>query len=109
MASEESDSAVRRLEAAPVEKDRLGERLDTAVGRPAEFGASDRLGAAGDRVRAREAWVDWVDDEGWRGLNAGPFEVLAERRSARFQARGSRLRSMTRREVDTSELVVVPA
>jgi hypothetical protein len=80
MASEERDRAVRRLEAALVEQDRLGERFDAAVGKSAELGAYVRLRAAGDQVRAREAWLSWVDDEGYRGLNAGPFELLAESR-----------------------------
>ena len=44
--------------------------------------------AAGDQVTAREAWVHWVDDEGYRGLNAGPFELLAERAAQRACTRG---------------------
>jgi hypothetical protein len=80
MASREHDSAVQRLEAALVEQDRLGERFEAAVGTSTEFGAYVRLRAAGEQVRAREAWVDWVDDESYRGLNAGPFELLAEGR-----------------------------
>jgi hypothetical protein len=72
MASEERDRAVQRLEAALVEQDRLGERFDAAVGTSTEFGAYVRLRGAGDQVRAREAWLKWVDDEGYRGLNAGP-------------------------------------
>ena len=63
---------------------RLGERFDAAVGTSTEFGAYVRLRAAGDQVTAREAWVNWVDDEGYRGLNAGPFELLAESRATRF-------------------------
>jgi hypothetical protein len=72
MASEERDRAVQRLEAALVEQDRLGERFDAAVGTSSEFGAYVRLRGAGDQVRAREAWLKWVDDEGYRGLKAGP-------------------------------------
>lgn len=82
MASAEHDRAVRRLELALVDQDRLGERLDGAAGTSSELGAYARLKAAGDQVRAREAWVNWVDDEGYRGLNAGPFELLAQRRAA---------------------------
>ena len=84
MASEEHDRARRRLEAALIEQDRLGERFDAAVGTSTEFGAYARLRAAGDQVKAREAWLNWVDDEGYRGLNAGPFELLAESRATRL-------------------------
>jgi hypothetical protein len=80
MASEERSRALQRLEAALVEQDRLAERFDAAVGTSSEFGAYVRLQAAGDQVRAREAWLNWVDDEGYRGLNAGPIELLAESR-----------------------------
>lgn len=84
MASDERDRARQRLEAALAEQDRLGERVDAAVGTSIEFGAYLRLRAADDRVRAREAWLNWVDDERYRGLNAGPFELLAESRAARL-------------------------
>ena len=83
MASQERDSAVQRLEAALVEQDRLGERFDAAIGTSTEFGAYVRLRAAAEQVTAREAWVNWVDDEGYRGLNAGPFELLAESHETR--------------------------
>ena len=62
----------------------LGERFDAAVGTSTEFGAYVRLRGAGDQVTAREAWLNWVDDEGYRGLNAGPFELLAESRATRL-------------------------
>ena len=78
MASHEHDSAVSRLEAALSDQHRLRERFHSAVGTSSELPAHVRLRAAGDEVRAREAWVNWVDDEGYRGLNAGPFELLAE-------------------------------
>ena len=84
MASEERDSALRRLEAALVEQERLAERFDAAIGTSTEFGAYVRLRAAGDRVRAREAWANWVDDDRYRGLNAGPFELLAESPATRL-------------------------
>jgi hypothetical protein len=84
MASQEHDSAVQRLESALVEQDRLGERFDAAVGTSTEFGAYVRLRAAGEQVRAREAWVNWVDEMSYRGLNAGPFELLAESRETRL-------------------------
>ena len=84
MASGQHDRAVQRVEAALVEQARLGERFDAAVGTSIEFQAYVRLRAAADLVAAREAWLNWVDDEGYRGLNAGPFELLAESRAARF-------------------------
>jgi hypothetical protein len=83
MASGQHDRAVERLEAALVEQARLGERFDAAVGTSTEFQAFLRLRDAGDLVTAREAWLHWVDDDGYRGLDAGPFELLAERRAAR--------------------------
>jgi hypothetical protein len=78
MATEEHDRAAHRVEAALVEQDRLGERFDAAAGTSSEFGAYVRLRAAGDEVKAREAWLKWVDGEGYRGLDAGAFELLAE-------------------------------
>jgi hypothetical protein len=64
MASEERDRAMQRIEAALVDQDRLGERFDAAVGTSTEFGAYVRLRGAGDQVTAREAWPNWVEDEG---------------------------------------------
>jgi hypothetical protein len=64
MASEERDRAMQRIEAAQVDQDRLGERFDAAVGTSTEFGAYVRLRGAGDQVTAREAWLNWVEDEG---------------------------------------------
>jgi hypothetical protein len=64
MASEERDRAMQRIEAALVDQDRLGERFDAAVGTSTAFGAYVRLRGAGDQVTAREAWLDWVEDEG---------------------------------------------
>jgi hypothetical protein len=80
MARQQRESAGERLDGALVEQDRLSERYDAAVGTSAELGAYVRLRAAGDEVKAREAWLNWVDDEGHRGLNAGPFELLSESR-----------------------------
>jgi hypothetical protein len=84
MASQERDSAVQRLKAALVEQDRLGERFDAAVGTSTELGAYVRLRAAGEQVTAREAWVNRVDDESYRGLNAGPIALPAESRETRL-------------------------
>jgi hypothetical protein len=83
VASGQHDCAVERLDAALVEQGRMGERFDAAVGTSIEFEAYVGLRAAGDLVTAREAWLNWVDDEGYRGLNAGPFELFAESRAAR--------------------------
>jgi hypothetical protein len=74
----EHDSAVERLDAALVEQDRLSAGLDAAVGTSTELTAYARLQAAGDQVAARQAWVHWVDDNAYRGLNAGPFELRAD-------------------------------
>jgi hypothetical protein len=82
MATQEHDRAAQRVKSALVEQDRLGERFDAAAGTSSEFGAYVRLRAAGDEVKAREAWLKWVDDEGYRGLDAGPFELLAESANA---------------------------
>ena len=76
--SEEHDSAEQRLEAVLAEQDRMSQRYDAAIGTSTELSAHVRLRAAGDQVAAREAWLHWVDDESYRGLNAGPFELLAE-------------------------------
>jgi hypothetical protein len=75
----ERDGAVRRLDTALGEQERLRGRYDAAIGTSTEFGAYVRLQAADDQVAAREAWLNWIEDEGYRGLNAGPFELLAER------------------------------
>ena len=80
MISEEHEAAVERLHAERVEHDRLSERYDAAIGTSTELGAHIRLLAAGDQVAAREAWLHWVDNEGYRGLDAGPFELLAQTR-----------------------------
>lgn len=90
MANQEHDRALQRLEAALVEQSRLGESFDAAVGTATELGSYGRLRAATDRVTAREAWVHWVDDDGYRGLNAGPIELLAESRENSFQNRAGR-------------------
>jgi hypothetical protein len=78
MTTKEHDSAVQRLDAGLVEQDRLTERYHGAIGTSSEVGAYARLRAAGADVAAREVWLHWIDDERYRGLNAGPFELLAE-------------------------------
>lgn len=81
-ANQQHANAVERLDAALVEQDQMGERFDAAVGTSTELGAYVRLQAAGEQVTAREAWVTWVDDESYRDLNAGPFELRAEAKTA---------------------------
>ena len=75
------DSAVQRLDAALVEQDRLGMSFDAAVGTSSEFGAFVRLQRAIEHVAARQTWLNWVDNESYHGLNAGPFELAAEQRT----------------------------
>ena len=84
MASEAHDSALQRLDAdlsldaELAEQDRLSERYDAAIGTSSELAAYFRLRAAGEQVRAGEAWVNRVDDEGYRGLT-----VWSSRRTVR--------------------------
>jgi hypothetical protein len=78
MTSSQHDTAVERVRAGVAEQDRLRDRYERMIGTSGEFEAYVQLRAAGERVAAREAWVHWVDDEDYRGLNAGPFELLAE-------------------------------
>jgi hypothetical protein len=80
-AHRERDGARQRLHAALVEQDRLGSLLDEAVGTSTEFRAYARLQAAGEQVAARQAWLNWVENASYRGINAGPFELAAERRA----------------------------
>ena len=77
------DSAVRRLDAALAEQDRLGTSFDAAVGTSTEFGAYVRLRRASEQVVARQTWLHWVDNESYRGINAGPFELAAEQQTPR--------------------------
>lgn len=78
MTGHEHDSAVERLAAALEEQDRSSERYDAAIGTSTELRAYAALCAAGEEVSARGAWLNWVDDERYRGLNAGPFSMLGE-------------------------------
>jgi hypothetical protein len=75
------DSAVQRLEEALVEQDRLGVAFDAAVGTSTEFGACVRLQRASEQVAARQTWLNWVDNESYRGINAGPFEFAADQQA----------------------------
>ena len=75
---QEHERAVRRLDAALAEQQRSRDRYDAAVGGSARRVAAVPLHVADQEVAARDAWLRWVDDDGYRGLNAGPFELLAE-------------------------------
>ena len=96
MTDNQHDSAFRRLKAALEEQDRSSERYGAAVGSSTELGAYARLCAAGEGVTAREAWLNWVDDERYRGLNAGPFALLAESPERRPTATTSLVAPMVR-------------
>ena len=79
MGRTERDSATQRLEVATDEQDRVRGLFEAAIGTSSEFSAYSRLRAAGQEVRARQAWVNWVGGDEYRGLNAGPFELLTQR------------------------------
>ena len=64
------DSAVRRLDEALLEQDRLSTSFDAAVGTSSEVGAYVRLQHAGEQVAARQTWLNWVDHESDRGIKA---------------------------------------
>lgn len=74
---QEHDRAEHRLSAALVEQSRSRKRYDAAPGGSALLLAAVGLHAADQEVAARDAWLRWVDDDGYRGLNAGPFELRA--------------------------------
>lgn len=75
---EEHARAERLLVAALAEQHRSRERYGAAVGNSAHLLSAVALHAADQEVAARDAWLRWVDDDGYRGLNAGPFELLAQ-------------------------------
>jgi anti-sigma regulatory factor (Ser/Thr protein kinase) len=75
------DCAVQRLEEALVEQDRLCMSFDSAVGTSTEFGAYVRLQRASEHVAARQTWLNRVDNESYRGINAGPFELAADQQT----------------------------
>ena len=68
---EEHDRAERRLRAALAEQRRSSDRYDAAVGRSGRLLAAIGLHAADQAVAARDAWLRWVDDDRYRGLDAG--------------------------------------
>ena len=63
MTSDARVDALRRLETALVEEDRMGERYRAAIGTTSEFTAYARLKGASDDVSAREAWLKAIDDD----------------------------------------------
>lgn len=85
----EHASAARRRDAALVEQARAQDLFHAAIGTSTELAAYIRLRAAGSQVSAREAWVHWVDDASYRGLNAGPFELHAQEPGNLHQRIGS--------------------
>jgi hypothetical protein len=72
--SQEHDRAVDRMSAALAEQHRFADRYEAAIGTSSELSAHVALHQADEQVMARDAWLKWVDDEGYRGLNAGPFD-----------------------------------
>jgi len=72
------DDARQRLTAALAEQGRLAGRFEAAAGTSGELPAGVELYAADAQVAARDAWLRWVDDGGYRGLNAGPFALRRE-------------------------------
>jgi hypothetical protein len=76
------DRGAQRLAAAVAERDRLTSRLEAAVGTPGESPAAAALHVADGHVMARDAWLKWVDDDGYHGLNAGPFALRSELENA---------------------------
>jgi hypothetical protein len=64
---QEHDRAERRLAAALEEQHRSSDRYDAAVGGSARLLAAVGLYAADQEVAARDAWLRWVDDDGYRG------------------------------------------
>ena len=66
------------LSAALAKQQESIERCDAATGKTDHLVAEVAVHAADQEVAAREAWLRWVDDEHYHGLNAGPFELLAE-------------------------------
>jgi hypothetical protein len=76
--SEAHERAVRGLRAAIAEQDRLTYRYEETIGTSAEATADAARRGADEQVMARDAWLKWVDDDNYRGLNAGPFALRRE-------------------------------
>lgn len=67
MLSHARDDAVRRLNEALDEQDRLGEHYRAAIGTSSEFTAYARLRGASDEVAARGDWLKSIEDDGADG------------------------------------------
>jgi hypothetical protein len=76
--TQEHDRAVQRLGTAFAEQERSTVRYEGALGTPVELAAEVELHVADEQVAARQAWLRWVEDDGYRGLNAGPFDLRRE-------------------------------
>ena len=76
--AEAYDGAVQRLRAAIAEQDRLTYLSEAAIGTSDEATTDAARRGADQQVMARDAWLKWVDDDGYRGLNAGPFALRRE-------------------------------
>jgi hypothetical protein len=76
--NEEHDRAIERLDAALSVRTRRTDDYVAATGTDGELSATVALYAAAEDVAARDAWLKWVDDESYHGLNAGPFALRSE-------------------------------
>ena len=87
---QEHDRAEQRLGAALAEQRRSSDRYEAAVDGSARLHAANGLHAADQEVAARDAWLSWVSGDGYRGLNAGPFELRAGKSGRPRRQPGSR-------------------
>ena len=89
----EDESALRRLEAALAEQDRLSGRYEAAKGTANELSASVRLRAVRAEVVARQRWLEWIGSDGDFALaDPTPVEISPDstRRARRRLARRRR-------------------
>jgi hypothetical protein len=63
MTGKEHDGAVRRLDEALREQDRLSHRYNASMGTSSELSAYVRLRAAGEDVTTRGRWLERVDSK----------------------------------------------
>ena len=76
--TEARERALRGLRAAIAEQDRLTYLYEEAIGSSAEVTADAGRRGSDEQVMARDAWLKLVDDDDYRGLNAGPFALRRE-------------------------------